>query len=65
MSAAVLDGAVRNTLAYISDQMPHLTDERPEQAEYVGRRLDQSMRGLEWKVTEWLDIRYQDVVHPD
>ena len=57
-----LSEACFDFLAYASDQLPHLRSGDHEKACYVGRRLDQTWRRLDWVATVWLADRYQEVV---
>jgi hypothetical protein len=47
-------------LDYATDQMPHLESSVASHAAYVGRRLDQAWRRLEYVAMGWLEERYQD-----
>jgi hypothetical protein len=48
--------------AYASDQLRHVEGEDVEYAAYVGRRLDQAWRTLDFKLTLWLEPRFQSEV---
>jgi hypothetical protein len=52
---AQLEWAIGNFLRYAQDQLPHLRRGSEAAALYVGRRLDQAWRALEWWGMEWLE----------
>jgi len=54
-SEANLVWAIGNFLGYAQDQLTHLQPGSEVAALYVGRRLDQAWRALEWWGMEWLE----------
>ena len=57
---AQLEWAIGNFLGYTQDQLGHLRPGSEAAALYVGRRLDQAWRALEWWGMQWLE---QDDAH--
>ncbi len=52
---AQLEWAIGNFLGYAQDQLAHLRPGSEAAALYVGRRLDQAWRALEWWGMQWLE----------
>ena len=52
---AQIEWAIGNFLMYAQDQLPHLRPGSEAAALYVGRRLDQAWRALEWWGMRWLE----------